>query len=198
MKKKISHKKNGLTDKQNLFCIEYCTNGCHITNAAISAGYSKKTAYSIGSELLKKPEIQDEVQRLRGSFEELMEKKGVTKEKTILELANIAYSSISQFHNTWITKKEFENLSDTQKSCIAEIDTKTEYKKTEDGIKRKIEFVRIRLFNKIDAIKILAEMMGWNSAKKIDVSNTDGTLKGSIAATIDQLFPDPNKDDGNA
>ena len=32
---------------------------CNATQAAIRAGYSEKTAYSIGQELLKKPEIQN-------------------------------------------------------------------------------------------------------------------------------------------
>lgn len=55
---------NKLTDKQRLFCIYYpkCFNA---TKAAIKAGYSKDTAYSIGWELLKKPEIKAEIQRLK-------------------------------------------------------------------------------------------------------------------------------------
>lgn len=49
-----------LTNKQEMFISEYlkCWNA---TKAAIAAGYSKKTAYSIGSELLKKPEIASHV-----------------------------------------------------------------------------------------------------------------------------------------
>ena len=46
-----------LTRKQELFCREYVANGYNATQAAIKAGYSKKTAYSIGQENLKKPEI---------------------------------------------------------------------------------------------------------------------------------------------
>lgn len=37
----------------------------HVTNAAIAAGYSPKTAYSQGSDLLKKPEIQAAIQAWR-------------------------------------------------------------------------------------------------------------------------------------
>ncbi|MCH4199263.1 MAG: terminase small subunit [Clostridium tyrobutyricum] len=53
-----------LTDKQRLFCIYYpkCFNA---TKAAKKAGYSEDTAYSIGWELLKKPEIKAEIQRLK-------------------------------------------------------------------------------------------------------------------------------------
>lgn len=43
--------------KQKRFCDEYLID-CNATQAAIRAGYSKKTAYSIGIENLKKPELK--------------------------------------------------------------------------------------------------------------------------------------------
>lgn len=46
-----------MTPKQQLFCDEYLID-LNATQAAIRAGYSKKTAYSIGVENLKKPEIK--------------------------------------------------------------------------------------------------------------------------------------------
>ena len=46
-----------LTQKQIKFSEEYIISG-NATQAAIKAGYSKKTAYSIGDENLKKPEIK--------------------------------------------------------------------------------------------------------------------------------------------
>lgn len=47
-----------MTEKQERFALEY-QKDCNATKAAIRAGYSEKTAYSIGQELLKKPEIQN-------------------------------------------------------------------------------------------------------------------------------------------
>lgn len=52
-----------MTEKQRRFCEEYIID-LHITQAAIRAGYSEKTAYSIGSENLKKPEIQSYIAEL--------------------------------------------------------------------------------------------------------------------------------------
>ena len=46
-----------MTDKQTLFIEHYLTH-FNATKAAIQAGYSEDTAYSIGSENLKKPEIK--------------------------------------------------------------------------------------------------------------------------------------------
>jgi phage terminase small subunit len=48
-----------LTVKQKRFVREYKTNGGNGTQAAIKAGYSEKTAYSIAEENLRKPEIID-------------------------------------------------------------------------------------------------------------------------------------------
>ncbi len=46
-----------MTEKQKRFCEEYLID-CNATQAAIRAGYSAKTAYSIGNENLTKPEIE--------------------------------------------------------------------------------------------------------------------------------------------
>ena len=51
-----------MTEKQKLFCEEYLIS-LNATQAAIKAGYSEKTAYSIGNENLKKPEIQEYIQK---------------------------------------------------------------------------------------------------------------------------------------
>ena len=51
-----------MTEKQKLFCEEYLID-LNATQAALRAGYSEKTAYSIGNENLKKPEIQEYIQK---------------------------------------------------------------------------------------------------------------------------------------
>lgn len=53
-----------LTDKQEAFCREYMID-FNATQAAIRAGYSKKTAGQIGEENLKKPEIDKRVASLK-------------------------------------------------------------------------------------------------------------------------------------
>lgn len=91
--KKIIAKK--LTLKQKKFKTEYIKTG-NATKSAIKAGYSKKTAYSIGSENLKKPEIKAEIQSaaeklgidaeyVLGNFKEIADfnKQKVVRSKTI-------------------------------------------------------------------------------------------------------------------
>lgn len=50
-----------MTKKMKRFCDEYLID-LNATQAAIRAGYSKKTAYSIASEYLNKPEIKEYVE----------------------------------------------------------------------------------------------------------------------------------------
>lgn len=58
-----------LTDKQEKFCYEYVLH-LNATKAAINAGYSEKTAYSIGGENLKKPEIQERIKYMQDNLAE--------------------------------------------------------------------------------------------------------------------------------
>lgn len=75
-------------DRQRLFAEEYAVD-FNITQAAIRAGYSKKTAGSIGSELLKKPEIQAMVEE---ALKERIRRTHITQDRVVLELANVAFA----------------------------------------------------------------------------------------------------------
>ena len=57
-----------MTPKQKKFCLEYARTG-NAKQSAIDAGYSKKTAYSIGNENLNKPELQKFLQQLTEQME---------------------------------------------------------------------------------------------------------------------------------
>lgn len=70
-----------LNERQKRFCDEYLID-LDATNAAIRAGYSKKTAYSIGSENLKKPELRKYIdERL-----EMHKEKAIADQEEVLQL----------------------------------------------------------------------------------------------------------------
>lgn len=163
-----------LTDKEQMFCIEYCTNGFNATQAAIVAGYSQRTAKEIGSQNLSKLHIKEEIKRLRGDFEDLMAQKGITRERNITEAAKIAYANMSEIHDTWIGRKDFENIPQEVKSCIQEIDTKIQTKNLgtkQDPEMVDVEYVKVKFFDKLKAIEILNKMMGWNEPEELAVKN---------------------------
>lgn len=59
-----------MNPKQKKFCDEYLKNGGNATQAAIKAGYSKKTANRIASENLSKLDIKNYIQERSKKLEE--------------------------------------------------------------------------------------------------------------------------------
>jgi phage terminase small subunit len=181
IRRKDKDGKEILTAKEKEFCLQYsiCRNGME---AARRAGYSEKTLQVIASENLSKPIIQKEVERLNGNFEEVAAKMGITKTNILNKHLEIANTTIAHLHNTWIERKEFETLTDEQKACIKEIDTKVEYKmfldengnvdKNRKG-RRKIEFIRIMLYDKQKALDSISKMMGYDAPIK---NQNDGNI----------------------
>lgn len=79
-----------MTPKQETFVREYLID-LNATQAAIRAGYSAKTAYSIGQENLNKPEIAEMVQK---AMDERSERTGISADRVLKELAKIGFSDI--------------------------------------------------------------------------------------------------------
>ena len=80
----------GLTDKQKIFVYEYLID-FNATQAAIRAGYSKDTAYSIGNNLLKKVEIQNFLEKYQN---DRSEKCGIKFDMIVEELRKIGFADI--------------------------------------------------------------------------------------------------------
>ena len=88
----------------------------------------------------------------------------------------ICFSSISDMHNTWIERKEFEKLTSSQKSAIKSISTKVMKKNigTQDNPELvDVEFVKIELYDKLKAIECLNKMLGYNEPDKVEVGLTN-------------------------
>ena len=77
-----------LTDKQNLFCIEYLVD-LNATQAAIRAGYSQKSACSIANENFRKPAIRERIRELKAAKCFQIE---VTGDRVLDELRTIAFA----------------------------------------------------------------------------------------------------------
>lgn len=66
-----------LTPKQTLFVAEYLANGLNATQAAISAGYSAKTAESQASRLLRNVKVAEAIDEAQSPT---LKRLGITKE----------------------------------------------------------------------------------------------------------------------
>lgn len=74
-----------MTPKQRKFCDEYLISG-NATDAAKKAGYSEKTAYSIGEENLKKPELREYID---AKLEQISSEKTATAEEVMHYLTSV-------------------------------------------------------------------------------------------------------------
>ena len=171
-----------LTGKQKRFCEEYIWD-FNATRAAKVAGYSEDTASEMGYENLRKPQIQAEIKRLQ---ENIAETVGISKSMVLAEHQKLAFSSIAHLHDTWVTRKEFNDLTADQKACIQEISTKTTYEKDGFGNPQRMEYVKIKLYDKQKSLDSLSKMLGFNEPEKVDHS----TLGEKIAPFVLTIKPD--------
>lgn len=136
-----------LTPRQERFVDEYLID-LNATQAAIRAGYSRKTADRIGPELLGKTCVSDAIQRRRRDRERRTE---ITQDRVLQELAAIAfargtdYASVSPGGVVHI--KPTDELNDTQKAAVLSI------KETQNG-------VEIKLADKVRALELLGKHQG--------------------------------------
>jgi phage terminase small subunit len=183
-------KETGLTDKQLIFCQEYCRNGWNGTKAALFAGYSEDTAGVIAMENLKKPYLKEYIDKIKNDFELLC---GISKSRVLEEHRKLAFSSIAHLHNTWIERKEFESLTDDQKACIAEISTQVrkemvynpETQKKDKSIE--IEYVKLKLYDKQKSLDSINKMLGYDAATKIEIKDTTPGTEEEINLQILKL-----------
>lgn len=175
-----SHRKhmvtNKLTIKQENFCNYYLESGN--ASEAYRRAYNcermkEKHIWEESSKLLSSPKVSQRVKELKEESKSISD---ITKGRIIRELANMAFSSISDMHNTWIERKEFEKLTSAQKSAIKSISTKVMKKNigTQDNPELvDVEFVKIELYDKLKAIECLNKMLGYNEPDKVEVGLTN-------------------------
>ena len=106
-----------LTDKQSRFCEEYMID-LNATQAAIRAGYSEKTAYSIGCENLIKPDLQNRIQELK---KEITERNAISVDTVVDQLTKILNISVKDCYDENGNLKSVENLADETAYAISEV-----------------------------------------------------------------------------
>lgn len=163
-----------LTEKQKIFCREYIYdwNATRSYLAAYPDVQKDETARAAASRLLTNVNVKAYIEQIQKNLEQTA---GVSRMRVLQEHMKLAFSSIAHLHDTWIKRKEFEELTDDQKACIAEIDTKikTEWEYDQDAKEKlpiSVEYVRIKLYDKQKALDAISKMLGYDAATKIDIN----------------------------
>jgi phage terminase small subunit len=102
--------------RRGVFVHAYITNGHNATQAAITAGYSAKTAYSQGQRLLKYVEVSGQLADVAQKVAEIA---GLTAERTLRESARISYSDPRRLCHADGSLKQIAEMDDDTRAAIA-------------------------------------------------------------------------------
>lgn len=183
----------GLTTKQKQFIEAYLLTK-NATQSALTAGYPKASAHSVGSENLTKPEIAkaiaDGLARQLEASRAKAAKTGLTKERWLQEIRRIAFANMDDFAtvNTikdrkWEGSDETGDFVDCETQSVTLTSTEVRQLKKKglgSAIKKLTESqtqhggsLGIELHNKLPALELLGKAYGWVK-DQMEVSGPDG------------------------
>lgn len=144
--------------------------GASETEAAIKAGYSKKTARQQGSRLLTKVDIQARIEFLQKKVEG---SNIITREECLKVLAEIVRTALPDLAGFDTEGVHFADIGpETQgKRAVKELTTRKTFHKSGKG-KEKEEWetviAGVKLHDPIKAIEVIAKILGWDK-RRLDV-----------------------------
>lgn len=157
-----------LEEKQKRFCEEYLKD-CNGTQAAIRAGYSKRTARVQAAQNLSKLNIQQEIVRLRAKQTERTE---IKADEILRGLYEIATFDIGELFDENNRLKPIHDLSPVARRVLASIDNE-ELFDYEAGERTRIGWLKkIKLWSKDKAL----ENLGRHFKLFTDVVRVEGGL----------------------
>ncbi len=163
-----------LTPKQERFCQEYLVD-LNATKAAERTGYSVKTAYSIGDELLRKPEIKDRINALKLKTARRIE---INTDDVLLEIARLAFSDLTEIFEEDETLKPISEWPEDARRAVSSFEV------TQVGDVAKIG--KVKFWSKTDALEKLMKHLGEYER--------DNKQKGDVNVLFNDLPRDRQRD----
>lgn len=189
-----------LTAKQQRFCDEYLID-LNATQAAIRAGYSKKTANEQGARLLVNVSIQKKIFELQKEREKRTE---ITQDSVLHELALIAFAKASDYARV-VEKDAMVEVDGNMVPVLDEDGNQVKYRTvepiltdelTEDQkkaiavIKKGRDGFEIKPYSKIQALELLGKHWGMFT-EKVEVKNTTpNAFEGLTTEELKKLIDD--------
>jgi len=170
-----------LRGKQQRFVDEYLVDR-NATQAAIRAGYSAKTAYSIGEENLRKPEVKKAIEIGEA---EIAERTKITQDKVMKELEKIGFSNMLDYIT--ITDggdpvTDFSALTRDQAAAISEIVVE-EYTEGRGDEARKVKRTKFKLSDKRSALVDMGKHLGMFKDHLVHSNDPENPLTDTKSAS---------------
>lgn len=183
-----------LTGKQARFVAEYLVD-LNATAAAKRAKYSEKTAYSMGQRLLKKNEIQAEIQK---GMDERARRTEITQDKVLKELAAIAFSNGTDFAQV-VSREVPENVWDPVAGVYRKVprlvqlvqlanttDIPDDKKAAISGIKEGKHGIEVGSYDKIRALELLGKHLGLFDGSGVSGAVPENNLLQAIEESLQE------------
>ena len=139
-----------LVKRRERFVEEYLID-LNVTQAAIRAGYSPKTAYSIGHELMKIPEVRARIDK---AMADRSKRTGINADRVLQELGKIAFLNATDLVDL-DTGNIRDNATAEDRAAIAAIRVKVIPSEYGDGVERVV-----RMADKLKALELCGKHLG--------------------------------------
>src|SRR5438128_334210 len=173
-----------LTSRQRLFVDHYLVH-LNATQAAIGAGYSRRTAYSQGQRLLKNVEVAVAVEAAMAARAARLE---VKADRVVLEAARIAFADLGRmvrWGKNGVRLVESTKLSADDRAAVASVQERR-------GPKGTLQSLAIKLHDKTGALVTLFRHLGlFNQQDQVNRKQLDALLDGM--ANVLQRYVDPGR-----
>lgn len=161
-----------LTPKQGAFVREYLID-LNATQAAIRAGYSAKTAYSMGEENLRKPEIAAAVAEAQAARAKRTE---ITADRVLKELARIGFADVRKLFGDDGLQSPTE-MDDETAAAVQSVEVVV---RRTPGDEKNVEHIhKIKLNDKLGALTQIGRHLGMFTDKIEHGGNMNVTISGS-------------------
>jgi len=161
--KETASRVNGLLPKQSKLVAEYLISG-NATQAAIHAGYSPKTAYKIGQENLRKPQIASILAQKQVVIAERQDERlaamELTKERTAREIARISFFDPRKMFAADGRPLSITELDSDTAACVIGLDVLEQYEGSGED-RRLVGLVKkYKIADKNSALDKAAKILG--------------------------------------
>lgn len=166
----MSNKYNELNDRQRLFVDEYIIQ-LHGTRAAISAGYSKRSAECQASRLLRNDKISTAISEQQKLIRKRTE---ITQDMIVSELAKIGFSNMGDYLNPDIDEEtgRVNPTIDITKATRDQMAALTDV--SVDTLSDKVTIrTKIKLADKRGALELLGKHLGMFNNKIVLTGDQD-------------------------
>ena len=165
-----------MTPKQTRFVAEYLID-LNASEAAIRAGYSRKTARSIGSELLTNPDISAALAEKQAKQ---LARADLTAARVLEEMRRLAFFDIADFFDVDGNLKPVTDIPVEARAAIAGLEIARANLDPKDGKKSEEWLHKIKLAPKQASLEMLAKHFGLLIERVEHSGGLDIRWKGDV------------------